>query len=58
MATFAAGNVIYGANIYGLSTEEKPVVDEAGNPLVDGSSFYCVDTGDVYLYFKGTWYKQ
>lgn len=36
----------------GLSTEEKPT------EIVDGSTYYEVDTGAFYLAYKGTWYLQ
>ena len=36
----------------GLSTESKPTSD------VDGSTYLEVDTSDLYIYYKGTWYKQ
>lgn len=37
----------------GLSTEEKPTEN-----IVDGSTFYAVDTVELYVYYKGTWYLQ
>lgn len=39
-------------DIIGLSSEEKP-----GNQA-NGTTFYEVDTTDLYIYYKGTWYKQ
>jgi len=42
---------------YGLSSgidTFTEAVDYAG----DGSTAYCVDTGEMYLCFDGTWYKQ
>lgn len=36
----------------GLSSEEKPT------QVVDGSTYYEVDTTNFYIYYKGTWYKQ
>ena len=33
----------------GLSTDEKPA------DVNDGSRFHCVDTGEEYIYFDGTW---
>lgn len=35
-----------------LSTEEKP------EPNVDGSTCYEVDTSELYIAYKGQWYKQ
>ena len=35
-----------------LSTEEKPL------PNVDGSTCYEVDTSELYIAYKGQWYKQ
>ena len=40
-------------NYIGLSTEEKPTED-----VRDGSTFLCVDTGDTFIFYDGTWYKQ
>lgn len=40
-------------DIVGLSTEEKPT---AG--VEDGTTYYTVDTQELYIYYKGTWYNQ
>ena len=45
--------MLYRTDIVGLSTEEKPV-----KCLENGATFYCVDTGDLYIFYKGTWYLQ
>lgn len=37
----------------GLSTEDKPTTN-----LVNGTTFYEVDTMKFYIYYKGTWYLQ
>ena len=37
----------------GLSDEDKPTTN-----IGDGSTFYEVDTGKFYIYYKGEWYKQ
>lgn len=37
----------------GLSTEGKP-----NQNLVNGTTFYEVDTMKFYIYYKGTWYLQ
>ena len=34
----------------GLSTDEKPSVD-----VPEGSTYFCVDTGEEYVYYDGTW---
>lgn len=36
-----------------LSTEDKPI-----EGLENGSTCYEVDTGVLYIYYKGTWYEQ
>lgn len=36
-----------------LSTETKPT-----KGLLNGSTLYEVDTGKLYIYYKGTWYEQ
>lgn len=38
----------------GLEAEGKP----AATSVADGSTFYEVDTGKLYLAYKGTWYLQ
>lgn len=38
----------------GLKDESKP----AATSVADGSTFYEVDTGKLYLAYKGTWYDQ
>lgn len=43
---------LYRADIIGLSTDEKP------SNQIDGTTFYCVDTIELYVYYKGTWYLQ
>ena len=42
-------------NFLGLSSETKPV---AGEKVIDGSTFYECDTGNFYIFYAGTWYKQ
>lgn len=36
----------------GLSTDSKPT------NVVDGSTFYEVDTSTLYVYYKTEWYEQ
>lgn len=43
-------------DLLGLSTEEKPTADN--EYVVDGTTFYEVDTGDLYIFYDGTWYNQ
>lgn len=45
--------MLYRTDIVGLSTEEKPI-----KGLENGATFYCVDNGDLYIFYKGTWYLQ
>lgn len=40
-------------DLLGLSTEDKPTEN-----IVDGSTYYCVDTVELYVYYKGNWYLQ
>lgn len=40
-------------DIVGLSTEEKPT-----EGVEDGTTYYTVDTQELYIYYKGTWYNQ
>lgn len=37
-----------------LEAESKP----EASAVADGSTCYIVDTGDLYLAYKGTWYLQ
>lgn len=39
---------------FGLSTEDKPLA----TAVADGSTYYEVNTGKLYLAYKGTWYDQ
>lgn len=48
-----ANYVISRADLIGLSTEEKPVEE-----IVDGTTFYEVDTTDFYIFYKNNWYNQ
>jgi len=36
----------------GLSSESKP------SPVVDGTTFFEVDTEKFYIYYKGEWYEM
>lgn len=38
----------------GLSSESKPVATE----VADGSTYYEVNTGKLYIAYKGNWYDQ
>ena len=38
----------------GLEAEGLP----SATKVADGSTFYVVDTGDLYLAYKGEWYLQ
>lgn len=37
----------------GLSNEVKPT-----EGVVNGSTFYEVDTTNLYMFYNGTWYQQ
>lgn len=43
-------------DLLGLSTEEKPTAENEN--VVNGTTFYEVDTGDLYIFYNGTWYNQ
>lgn len=40
----------------GLSTESKPTA--ASNKVVDGSTFYEVNTSKLYIWVKDQWYEK
>lgn len=37
-----------------LENESMPV----GENINDGSTCYIIDTGELYIYYKGTWYNS
>lgn len=43
----------------GLSTDEKPLNGGGGYPVINGSSFFEMDTGELYWFDEdsGTWIK-
>lgn len=45
--------MLYRTDIVGLSTEQKPM-----KGLENGATYYCVDNGDLYIFYKGQWYLQ
>ena len=46
-------------DLIGLHTDEKPINYMAdGSKIMNGSTFYEVDTGAFYIYYKGEWYLQ
>lgn len=49
-----------GMSFKGLSTDEKPSEEYKGYKLKNGSTFYEIDTGDVYMYDEenDAWIKQ
>ena len=40
-------------DIVGLSDESKPTSE-----IEDGTTYYTVDTQELYIFYKGNWYKQ
>lgn len=40
--------------IYGLSTEDKPLYDENGMAVPNASIFYEIDKGQVYMFSSQT----
>ena len=47
-------------DIRGLSTDEKPIIKFKNIPVINGSTFLEMDTGDTYLYDEenSTWHKR
>lgn len=47
-------------DLVGLSTDEKPIRKFKNTPVINGSTFLELDTGDKYLYDEenSTWYKK
>lgn len=43
---------LYKSDLIGLSTETKPTNQ------IDGTTFYCVDTMQLYISYKNVWYLQ
>lgn len=39
-------------DLLGLSSEDKP------ESATNGTTYYEVDTTDLYIYYNGEWYKQ
>ena len=46
-------NINYRIDIVGLSTDTKPAAQ-----VENGSTFYTVDTQELYVYYAGQWYLQ
>lgn len=46
-------NINYRIDIVGLSTDTKPTAQ-----VENGSTFYTVDTQELYIYYAGDWYLQ
>lgn len=46
-------NIKYRVDFVGLSTDEKP-----SEQLENGSTYYTVDTQELYIYYEGEWYLQ
>ena len=47
-----------GIREYRMLSTDVPKLNSTVTYCADGSSAYCVDTGDVYMFLGGTWYKQ
>lgn len=43
----------YRIDIVGLSTDDKPV-----EKIENGSTFYCVDNQQLFVFYNGIWYLQ
>ena len=41
----------------GLSTDQKPTPTTSKH-VVDGSTFFCADTSELYFWTKTQWYKK
>ena len=46
-------NINYRIDIVGLSTDTKPTAQ-----VENGSTYYTVDTQELYVYYAGEWYLQ
>ena len=46
-------NIKYRLDFVGLSTDTKPTVQ-----VENGSTYYTVDTQELYVYYAGEWYLQ
>ena len=57
-----SGNAVSNyTELYGLSSDTKPVGKYNGDILANGSRFTEIDTGNIYLYSEangGKWYKS
>lgn len=51
--------VIAPMELTGMSTDQKPTKEFEGYPIVNGSSFFEMDSGDMYWFDgeKRTWIK-
>ena len=47
----------YRWNFLGLSTDAKPTPDSS-EKVVDGSTFYEVDTSKLYVWTRDSWYEK
>lgn len=47
-------------DIVGLSTDTKPTEKFENTPIINGSAFLEMDTGEIYLYDEenAKWYKM
>ena len=46
-------NFLVQGDYIGLSSDEKPT-----DNVEDGSTLYCVDTKEMFMFYKGTWYEM
>lgn len=44
-------------NFKGLSTDPKPTPEESYK-VTNGSTYYCVDTSELYIFLDGQWWLQ
>lgn len=47
----------YRWDFIGLSTDEKPTA-ETSPKVTDGSTFYCSDTSQLYVWYNDQWYEK
>lgn len=47
----------YRWDFIGLSTDHKPTPEESED-VTNGSTYYCSDTSQLFIFYDGTWYEK
>ena len=50
-------SIKYRWDFLGLSTDEKPTPEDS-NRVVNGSTFYEVDTSKTFIWYMDRWYEK